>query len=96
MKGVLCTVTAIKTHHIAVQFDGRKEPYCVERVKARFLVLKFVQQKQFPVILVFAVTVLKCQGLLLDCVIMDLSKKCFVQVWHTWHFHELNSCRPCT
>ena len=33
-------MTAIKTHHIAVQFDGRQEPYHVERVKGRFLVLK--------------------------------------------------------
>ena len=35
------------------------------------MVLKnvFVQQKQFPLILALAVTVHKCQGLLLDCAI---------------------------
>ena len=38
----LGTVTAIKTHHIAVQFDGTQEPYRVERVKGRFLVLKSI------------------------------------------------------
>ena len=37
----------------------------------------FVQQKQFPLILAFAVTVHKCQGLSLDCAIMELSKQVF-------------------
>ena len=75
----LGAVTSIKTHHIAVQFDGRREPYCVERIKGRFLVLKsiFVQLKQFPLILAFAVTFHKCQGLSLNCAIMDLSNQVF-------------------
>ena len=79
VNGALGTVTVIKTHHIAVHFDGRQEPYRVERVKGRFLVLKsiFVQRKQFPLILAFAVTVHKCQGMSLDCAIMDLSNQVF-------------------
>ena len=40
VNGALGTVTAIKTHHIAVQFDGKQEQYRVERVKGSFLVLK--------------------------------------------------------
>ena len=79
VNGTLGTVTAIRTHHVTVQFDGRRQPYQVERVKGRFLVLKniYVQRKQFPLILAFAVTVHKCQGLSLDCAIMDLSKQVF-------------------
>ena len=79
MNGALGTVTAIRTHHVTVQFDGRRQPYQVERVKGRFLVLKniYVQRKQFPLILAFAVTVHKCQGLSLDCAVMDLSKQVF-------------------
>ena len=42
MNGAIGTVTAIKTHHIAVQLDSRQEPYGVERVKGRFLVLKSI------------------------------------------------------
>ena len=77
VNGALGTVTAIRTHHVTVQFDGRRQPYQVERVKGRFLVLKniYVQRKQFPLILAFSVTVHNCQGLSLDCAVMDLSKQ---------------------
>ena len=37
----------------------------------------YVHRKQFPLILAFDVTVHKCQGLSLDCVIMDLSNEVF-------------------
>ena len=37
----------------------------------------YVQRKQFPLILAFAVTIHKCQGLSLDCAVMDLSKQVF-------------------
>ena len=33
--------------------------------------------EQFPLILAYAVTIHKCQGLSLDCVIVDLSDKVF-------------------
>ena len=79
VNGAVGTVIAIKAHHITVQFDGRHEPYHVERVKSRFMVMKkmYVHRKQFPLILAFAVTVHKCQGLSLDCAIMDLSDQVF-------------------
>ena len=52
--------------------------YDVEKVKSRFMVMKniYVFRKQFPLILAF-VTIHKCQGLSLDCAMMDLSDQVF-------------------
>ena len=63
VNGGLCTVISIKAHHVTVHFDGMTQPYPVERVKGRFVVLKnvFVQWKQLQLILEFAVTVHKCR-----------------------------------
>ena len=79
VNGAVGTVIAIKAHHITVQFDGRQEPHNVERVKSKFMLMKkiYVYRKQFPLILAFAVTVHKCQGLSLDCALMDLSEQVF-------------------
>ena len=65
VNGAIGTVIAIKAHHIGVQFDGGQEPYPVERVKSRFMAIKkiYVRSKQFPLILAFAITIHKCQGL---------------------------------
>ena len=73
------TVISIKAHHIAVQFDNVPEAYQVEKVKSRFVVMKkiYVFRKQFPLILAFAVTIHKCQGLSLDCGMMELSDQVF-------------------
>ena len=38
-----------------------------------------VYRKQFPLILAYAVTIHKCQGLSLDSAIIDLSSKVFSQ-----------------
>ena len=37
----------------------------------------YVYCKQFPLILAYAVTIHKCQGLSLDCAIVDLSEEVF-------------------
>ena len=61
-----------------MQFDHVSEPYDVERVKSRFVVKNFyVYRTQFPLILAYAITINKCQGLSLDCAIVDLSEKVF-------------------
>ena len=73
------SVISIKAHHIAVQFDNIPEAYQVEKVKSRFVVMKkiYVFRKQFPLILAFAVTIHKCQGLSLDCGMMELSDQVY-------------------
>ena len=56
-----------------------KEPYKVEMAKSRFMVIKnfYVYRKEFPLILAYAVTIHKCQGVSLDCAIVDLSDEVF-------------------
>ena len=79
VNGALGTVISIKAHHISVHFNNMSDVYDVEKVKSRFMVMKniYVFRKQFPLILAFAVTIHKCQGLSLDCAIMDLSDQVF-------------------
>ena len=67
----------IKAYHIAVQFDHVPAPYQVEKVKSKFKKY-IVFRKQFPLIVAFAVTIHKCQGLLLECAMMDLSDQVFI------------------
>ena len=75
----LGTVTSIGAHTVMVKFDHIDEPYPVERVRSKFLLMKnfYVYRKQFPLMMAYAITVHKCQGLLLDCAIVDLSNKVF-------------------
>ena len=40
VNGAIGTVICIKAHHIAVQFDFVPEPYQVEKVKSKFMVMK--------------------------------------------------------
>ena len=79
VNGAIGTVQKISATFVTVKFDHIKEPYNVERVKTRFCVLKnfYVYRTQFPLILAYAVTIHKCQGLSLDCAIVDLSEKVF-------------------
>ena len=48
-------------------------------VKSKFMVMKnyYVYRKQFSLILAYAITIHKCQGLSLDCAIIDLSENVF-------------------
>ena len=79
VNGPIGTVKAIAARCISVQFDHINDPCDIEKVKTKFMVMKnyFVYREQFPLILAYAVTIHKCQGLSLDCAIIDLSSKVF-------------------
>ena len=79
VNGAIGTIVAITSQRITVKFDHIIEPYPVERVKSKFMLMKsfFIYRKQFPLILAYAVTIHKCQGLSLNCAIIDLSNKVF-------------------
>ena len=79
VNGAIGSVLKITVNHVTVQFDHICDPYNVEMVRSRFMVMKnfYVYRKQFPLILAYAVTIHKCQGLSLDCAIVDLSDDVF-------------------
>ena len=76
---VLLIQLSVAAQHVMVHFDNVPSPCKVEKVKSRFMVMKnfYVYRKQFPLILAYAVTIHKCQGLSLDCAIVDLSAEVF-------------------
>ena len=79
VNGAIGTVVSIAPQYVTVQFDNMPTPCKIEKVKSRFIVMKnfYVYRKQFPLILAYAVTIHKCQGLSLDCAIVDLSEQVF-------------------
>ena len=79
VNGTIGTVLNITSLHITVKFDHISEPCPIEMVRSKFLLMKsfHVYRKQFPLILAYAVTIHKCQGLSIDCAIVDLSNKIF-------------------
>ena len=79
VNGAIGTVTKVTMTTVTVKFDKIDALYDVERVKSRFMVMKnfFVYRKQFPLILAYAITIHKCQGLSLECAIVDLSENVF-------------------
>ena len=79
VNGAMGTVMCITLQHVTVQFDHITQPYNIELVKSKFMVMKnyYVYRKQFPLILAYAITIHKCQGLSLDCAIIDLSENVF-------------------
>ena len=77
VNGAIGTVLAIRSSsRVTVKFDNIEEPY---DVKSRFCVLKnfYIHRQQFPLILAYAVTIHKSQGLSLDCAIIDLFSQVF-------------------
>ena len=79
VNGALGTVLSVKHDKVTVKFDHVSVPYGVKRVRNRFMVMRnlYVYREQFPLILAYAVTIHKCQGLSLDRAIIDLSEKVF-------------------
>lgn len=79
MNGSLGIVTSLTPNSAYVKFDHIKQPYLVTAVKSKFQILRkfFIRREQLPLILAYAVTIHKCQGLSLDCAIVDLSDRIF-------------------
>ena len=79
VNGALGTVVSITGLYIKIKFDDINEPYGVERVKGKFILMKkyFIYRKQFPIMLAFAITIHKCQGLSLTSAIIDMSNSLF-------------------
>uniref|UniRef100_A0A1X7V3I5 DNA helicase Pif1-like 2B domain-containing protein n=1 Tax=Amphimedon queenslandica TaxID=400682 RepID=A0A1X7V3I5_AMPQE len=95
--GIYATRISIKYYHIDVPCD-------IERVTSRFMLSKslYIHRKQFPLILSYAITIRKCQGLSLDAAIIDLLTDVFrdgmayVALFcvHTLNGLHLLSCDP--
>ena len=79
VNGAMDTIMCITSQHVTVQYDHITKPYNIKMVKSKFMVMKnyYVYRKQFPLILAYAITVHKCQGLSIDCAIIDLSENAF-------------------
>ena len=79
VNGSLGSVQAINCDYITVKFDHLDKAYHVEMVKCRFTLIQnfHIDRKQFLLILAYAITIHKCQGLSLDCAIVDLSNLIF-------------------
>ena len=77
VNGAIGTVMGIYSTRISIKFDH--VPCDIERVTTRFMLSKnlYIHRKQFPLILSYAITIHKCQGLSLDTAIIDLSTDVF-------------------
>ena len=79
VNGAIGTVRSVSSRKLIIKFDHMDDPCPIEMVRGKFLLQKsfFVYRKQFPVTVAYAVTIHKCQGLSLDCAIVDLSDSVF-------------------
>ena len=84
VNGAIGTVNRISSQKLIIKFDHMDDPCPIEMVRGKFMLLKsfFVYRKQFPVTVAYAVTIHKCQGLSLDCAIVDYQIMYSVLEWH--------------
>ena len=79
VNGAMGTVVGIYSTHVLIKFDHIDKPCQIEKITTKFMLMKnmYIHRKQYPLILAFAITIHKCQGLSLDTAIIDLSQEVF-------------------
>uniref|UniRef100_A0A1X7TPM4 ATP-dependent DNA helicase n=1 Tax=Amphimedon queenslandica TaxID=400682 RepID=A0A1X7TPM4_AMPQE len=79
VNGAIVTVLGIYATQISIKFDHINVHCDIERVTSRFMLSKnlYIQRKQFPLILSYAITIHKCQGISLNTAIIDSSSNVF-------------------
>uniref|UniRef100_A0A1X7V6S3 ATP-dependent DNA helicase n=1 Tax=Amphimedon queenslandica TaxID=400682 RepID=A0A1X7V6S3_AMPQE len=94
INGAFGKVMGIYATRISIKFDHIDVPCDIERVTSRFMLSKnlYIHRIQFPVILSYAITIHKCQGLSLDSAIIDLSTDVFGDVSNLC-INEINRLR---
>uniref|UniRef100_A0A1X7V0G4 OTU domain-containing protein n=1 Tax=Amphimedon queenslandica TaxID=400682 RepID=A0A1X7V0G4_AMPQE len=94
VNGAIGTVMGIYATRISIKLDHIDVPCDIERVTSRFMLSKnlYIHRKQFPLILSYAITIHKCQGLSLDAAIIDLSTDVFGDVSNPC-INEINRLR---
>uniref|UniRef100_A0A1X7V8M8 OTU domain-containing protein n=1 Tax=Amphimedon queenslandica TaxID=400682 RepID=A0A1X7V8M8_AMPQE len=94
VNGAIGTVMGIYATRISIKFDHIDVPCDIESITSRFMLSKnlYIHRKQFPLILSYAITIHKCQGLSLDTAIIDLSTDVFGDVSNLC-INEINRLR---